>query len=628
MKLKLSDIVTLDFETYYSKEYSLTKKEYNTSSYIRSPLFKAHCVGIKDGTKKTVWYETKDIAHALKKHSVASRPLMCHNTQFDGFILSHHYDVIPPFYLDTLGMARGLHGTLSRNDLDTVSRLYGRGGKVKPAALKKVKGIRDLSDELLEALAEYMCGDTDECYEIGKIQLKVYPQDELELIDWTVRAFCDPVLRLDSKLVQEELEDEISGKAAKQRAAMVAPEVLQSADRFAAALENRGVNPPMKLNDKGELIYAFAKGDLAFQDLLNHDDDAVVALVEARLATKSTQGEARARRMLELAGTKVPVAYNYCGAHTTRWSGGNKLNFQNFPRQGFLADKSLDLTTGRLRRSILAPPGHVLVVCDSAQIEARVNAWLSGQDDIVEVFASGGDVYKRMASLIYNVPVEQVSKDQRFIGKIAVLGLGYGMGWRKFQHTLAAGVMGPPVELSDNECQRIVRMYRNASTYITDHWKRSEDILAAMYQKTPGTFKCLEWDEDTIWLPSGLGLHYYAINAEFDGKKFTNFKHRVRGQYQSIWGGTAVENQVQALSRVIIGEQLLDVRDELRKMPLKRTQHARIVMTTHDELVACVPKPAAKDTLAMMVGTMRAAPRWAKGLPLDAEGGFDVCYSK
>lgn len=628
MKLKLSDIVTLDFETYYSKEYSLTKKEYNTSSYIRSPLFKAHCVGIKDGTKKTVWYETKDIAHALKKHAVSSRPLMCHNTQFDGFILSHHYGVIPPFYLDTLGMARGLHGTLSRNDLDTVSRLYGRGGKVKPAALKKVKGIRDLSDELLEALAEYMCGDTDECYEIGKIQLKVYPQDELELIDWTVRAFCDPVLRLDDKLVQEELDDEISGKAAKQRAAMVAPEVLQSADRFAAALESRGVNPPMKLNDKGELIYAFAKGDLAFQDLLNHDDDAVVALVEARLATKSTQGEARARRMLELAGTKVPVAYNYCGAHTTRWSGGNKLNFQNFPRQGFLADKSLDLTTGRLRRSILAPPGHVLVVCDSAQIEARVNAWLAGQDDIIEVFASGGDVYKRMASLIYNVPVEQVTKDQRFIGKIAVLGLGYGMGWRKFQHTLAAGVMGPPVDLPDTECQRIVRMYRNSSSFITAHWERSEDILAAMFQKTPGAFKCLEWDEDTIWLPSGLGLHYYAINAEFDGKKFRNFKHRVRGQYQSIWGGTAVENQVQALSRVIIGEQLLDVRDELRKMPLKRTQYARIVMTTHDELVACVPKPAAKDTLAMMVGTMRAAPRWAKGLPLDAEGGFDVCYSK
>ena len=628
MKIKLRDIVTLDFETYYSKEYSLSKKEYNTSSYIRSPLFKAQCVGIKDGIKKTVWYEHKDIAHALKKHSVASRPLMCHNTQFDGFILSHHYGVVPPFYLDTLCMARGLHGTLGRNDLDTVSRLYGRGGKVKPAALKKVKGIRDLPPDLLEQLAEYMCGDTDECYEIGKMQLEVYPHDELLLIDWTIRAFCDPVLRIDGNLVQEELDDEISGKAAKQRAASVGADVLQSSDKFAAALESLGVDPPMKLNKDGELIYAFAKNDLAFQDLLDHENDSVVALVEARLATKSTQGETRARRMLELVGRPVPVAYNYCGAHTSRWSGGNKLNFQNFPRQAFNKDGSLDLTTGCLRRSVVAPPGHVLVVCDSAQIEARVNAWLSDQLDVLEVFATGGDIYKRMASQIYGVPIEEVTKDQRFIGKIAVLGLGYGMGWKKFQATLAMGTMGPAVFISDAEAQRIVRMYRKAASKIKEMWERSEIILGKMIMREEGTYKCLEWDHETIWLPNGLGLHYYALNAQFNGEKYTNFQYRERGKYKKIYGGLAVENKVQALSRVIIGDQLLRTKSELEKLPLKRTQHARVVMTTHDELVSCVPKAAAKDTLAMMIETMRTPPRWCKDIPLNAEGGFDVCYSK
>lgn len=646
-KPKLRDIVTLDFETFYSKDYSLTKKEYNTSSYIRDPQFYAQCLGIKDGIKKTVWYEHKDIPYALKKHNVANRPIMCHNTAFDGFILSHHYGVVPPFYLDTLSMARALHGTLGRNDLDTVSRLYGRGGKIKPQNLKKVKGIRILPDDLLEDLAEYMCGDVDECFEIGKIQLEVFPLAELELIDWTVRAFCDPVLRIDGKLVMEELEDEVTGKASKRRALMAlesikglvdpdAPDtdtaiasILQSADKFAMALEGLGVEAPLKISPAtGELAYAFAKNDLAFQELLEHEDDRVVALVEARLATKSTQGETRARRMLELVGKPVPVAYNYCGAHTTRWSGGNKLNFQNFPRQSFLKDGALDLTTGRLRRSILAPPGHVLVVCDSAQIEARVNAWLAGQDDVLEVFATGGDIYKRMASQIYGVPVELVTKDQRFIGKIAVLGLGYGMGWKKFQATLAMGTMGPAVFIDDREAQRIVRMYRKAANKIVEMWKRSEQILGSMIQKEEGAYKCLEWDHETIWLPNGLGLHYYALNAEFDGEKYTNFQYRERGRYKKIYGGLAVENKVQALARVVIGEQLLDTRAKLAKMPLKRTQHARVVMTTHDELVACVPKAAAKDTLAMMIDSMRTAPRWAPGLPLNAEGGFDVCYSK
>jgi DNA polymerase len=648
-KIKLRDVVTLDFETFYSKDYSLTKEEYNTSSYIRDPQFYAQCLGIKDGVKKTVWYPHDEIEYALKKHDVANRPIMCHNTQFDGFIISHHYGIVPPFYLDTLSMSRALHGTLGRNDLDTVSRLYGRGGKVKPQNLKKVKGLRELPENLLIDLAEYMCGDVDECYEIGKIQLEVFPWEELLLIDWTIRAFCDPVIQIDGKLVQEELEDEISGKASKRRALMAlesvkglvdpdAPDidtaiatVLQSADKFAAALEGLGVDVPMKISPSTEqLTYAFAKNDLAFQELLEHEDDRVVALVEARLATKSTQGETRARRMLELVGKPVPVAYNYCGAHTTRWSGGNKLNFQNFPRQGLNKDGTLDLSTGRLRRSIIAPPGHVLVVCDSAQIEARVNAWLSDQLDVLEVFASGGDIYKRMASQIYGVPVESVTKDQRFIGKIAVLGLGYGMGWKKFQATLAMGTMGPAVFIEDAEAQRIVRMYRKAASKIKEMWERNEDILSQMIMKQEGSYKCLEWDHETIWLPNGLGLHYYALNASYDEerRKYTNFQYRERGKFKKIYGGLATENEVQALSRVIIGDQLLRTKANLEKMPLKRTQVARVVMTTHDELVSCVPKAAAKDTLAMMVESMRTPPRWCKDLPLNAEGGFDVCYSK
>ena len=637
MKIKLSDVLTLDFETFYSTEYSLTKKQYNTSSYIRDPQFKVHCIGLKDGRKPTVWYPGEDTAKVLKKYGADKRPVMAHNMPFDGFIMSDRYGIIPPFYLCTLSMARGLHGTLGRNDLDTVSRLYGRAGKVAPKNLKKVKGLRDLPEDLMEGLAEYMCGDVDECYAIGKMQLEVYPQAELDVIDWTVRQFCDPVLRVDPKLIEEELEDEISGKASKRRvvAAMksitgmlsVSPDqtdqaitdMLQSADKFAAALEALGVDPPLKMNKNGEIAYAFAKNDLGFQNLLEHEDDRVVALVEARLATKSTIGETRARRMLELVGKPVPVAYNYCGAHTTRWSGGNKLNFQNFQRQGYLEDKSPDPTTARLRRSILAPKGHVLVVADSAQIEARVLAWLAGQDDLLEAFATGQDVYKRMAAQIYGIDIEDVTKDQRFIGKIAVLGLGYGMGWKKFQATLAMGTMGPAVFISEQEARRIVTMYRKAADKIVKMWAHAEYILTEMINKREGEYKCLEWDDQTIWLPNGLGLHYYALNAKFDPDrdKFTDFQYRERGHYRKIYGGLCVENIVQALARVFIAECMLEIKKKYR-----------VVMTTHDELVAIAAKKEAKACEAFMRKVMTTPPKWAPGLPLGVESGFDVCYSK
>lgn len=625
MKIKLKDILTLDFETFYSTDYSLSKKQYNTSSYIRDPQFYAQCIGFKDGLKKTVWYEHKDIPAALKKFGAKDRPIMAHNTQFDGFILSHHYGVVPPFYLCTLSMARGLHGTLSRNDLDTVSKLYGRGGKVKPAALKKVKGIRLLPEDLLEDLAEYMVGDVDECYAIGKKQLAVYPQKELELIDWTIRAFCDPVLRLDKALVEEELEYEISGKAHKQRIAGVDAELLQSAEKFAAALEDLGVAVPLKISPAtNELTYAFAKNDLSFQNLLQHDDDRVVALVEARLATKSTIGETRARRMLQLADMPVPVAYNYCGAHTTRWSGGNKLNFQNLQRQGYLDDHSPDPNTARLRRAILAPKGQAIVVADSAQIEARFNAWFSGQDNVVQAFADsdagiGPDVYRIMAAMIYGVAPDQISTVQRFIGKIATLGLGYQMGAPKYQATLAAGTMGPAVDVSDNEAKRIVRMYRTANDKIVEMWARCEYILGEMILRQDGSYKCIEWDHESIWMPNGLGLHYYALNAQYNEYKgkFGDFTYRERGQYIHTYGGKLLENIVQALCRLIVGEQLLEI-----------NKRNRVVMMSHDENVALAKKADAKETLKFMIDVMRTPPKWAPGLALNAEGGFDVRYSK
>lgn len=639
MGLRLRDIVGIDFETFYSVEYSLKRREYNTSKYVWDPQFKVQCVAIHDGLKEAVWYTGKDIEKKFKEYRVAERPVVAHNTGFDGFILSQHYGIVPPYYIDTLSMARALHGTLTRNDLDTVARLYGMGNK-KPNVLRRTKGVRELPPELMEILGEYCAIDADLCWNIMKIQLKAMPQAELDLIDWTIRIFCDPILRVDQTLVRQEYDDEIARKTAKQVVAGVSPEVLQSAELFAEALRACGVEPPTKISPTtGEVTYAFAKTDYRFTDLLNYEDHPMVSkLVEARLATKSTIGETRAKRFMEVGTRSLPVGLVYCAAHTNRWGGGNKMNLQNLERPEFDASGNVVPTSARLRRSIIAPPGHVIGVADSGQIEARLNAWISGHAKLLETFRrydrkEGPDPYRVQASDSYGKAIGEITKDERFIGKIQVLGLGYKMGAKKLQSTLALGIMGPAVYIDLDEAQRLVNVYRNSNQPIVDMWKRCGGILLDLINGRGDSYKCLSWggeDGPTVWLPNGLGLHYHYIHG-VPGRddRWAGFIHYVRSKPVNIYDGLLLENIVQALARCIIGEQLRQTNKDLQShLYLKRGERARVVSMTHDELIAVFPERLAKEGMEIMFKNMVTSPRWAPDLPLAVEGGYDVRYSK
>lgn len=608
---KKYQIVTLDFETYYAKDYTLSGK-INTSEYIRDDRFHAHGVGIKIGNGKTLWYTGKNIGLALREIDWARSALLAHNTAFDGFICSQVYDVKPAFYLDTLSMARAAHGHHMRHDLDTVAKAHGFAGKVKRDALADTKDKQQLTDKEERALGAYCVDDVEDTYKIFWKLHDHIPDDELQLIDMTQRMFCDPILRIDIPRVQDELEKEVGGKAAALLRSGASVEDLMSNEKFAELLRRVGANPPMKTSPStGKPTYAFAKSDLDFQKLLQHSDKQVVALAEARLKIKSTIGETRAVRFLEAGkdGMCLPILLNYSGAHTHRWSGGNKMNLQNLKRGG------------ELRRSILAPKGHVIVVADSAQIEARVLAWLAQQADIVQAFANKEDVYKLMASAIYGVPVGQVTNDQRFIGKICVLGLGYGMGHMKLQQTLKQGVMGPPVELSLEECRRIVNIYRSRNYKIRQLWKIMDGIIASMLTGSSGEFGPLTYGKGYIQLPNGLFLQYYGLHGEsevrHDDLVVSEATYLTRRGRSKIYGGLLTENVVQALARCIVAEQMLEI-----------SKKYRVVTMTHDEIVVVCPKKDAKKCLADMLEAMSTPPEWTRGLPLAAEGDYDDCYSK
>lgn len=606
------DVVTLDFETHYGKDYTLSGKM-NTSEYVRDDRFHVHGVAIKKGNGKTLWYTGRNIALALKEIDWSKTAMVGHNTAFDGFITSEVYGHKPAFYVDTLSMSRATRGHATRHDLDTVAKAFGHGGKVKRDALANTKDKVQLTKDEEAKLGGYAVDDVDDTYRIFWDMYPHVPDDELRLIDITMRMFCDPVLEIDIPRVKAELENELGAKAAALLRSGAQVDDLMSNDKFARLLQAAGAQLPQKISPStGKLTYAFAKSDLAFQDLMKNDNDKIRALCEARLKVKSTIGETRANRFLEAGrdGMKLPILLNYSGAHTHRWSGGNKMNLQNLKRGG------------ELRRSILAPKGHVVVVADSAQIEARVLAWLSQQMDIVNAFANKEDVYKLMASAIYGIPVEEVTKDQRFIGKICVLGLGYGMGPQKLQQTLKVGNMGPSVDISEDECRRIVQIYRQKNWKIKAFWKKMDQVITNMTLGIESKEGPLEVGKGFIRLPNGMFLQYFGLHgtAEItrDDLVMTETTYLTRTGRTKLYGGLLTENVVQALSRVIIAEQMLKIHDA----------GYRIVTMAHDEIVIVAKKKDAEKALDFMIKTMSTPPDWAPGLPLAAEGSYDTSYSK
>ncbi len=605
-------LVTIDFETHYGKDYTLSGKM-NTSEYVRDDRFHVHGVAIKKGNGKTLWYTGRNIALALKEIDWSKTAMIGHNTAFDGFITSEVYGHKPAFYIDTLSMSRATRGHATHHDLDTVAKAFGHGGKVKRDALANTKDKMQLTKDEEAKLGGYAVDDVDDTYKIFWDMYPHMPDDELRLVDITMRMFCDPVLEIDIPRVKAELENELGAKAAALLRSGAQVDDLMSNDKFARLLQAAGAQLPQKISPStGKMTYAFAKSDLAFQDLMETGNDKVRALCEARLKVKSTIGETRANRFLEAGrdGMKLPILLNFSGAHTHRWSGGNKMNLQNLKRGG------------ELRRSILAPKGHVVVVADSAQIEARVLAWLSQQMDIVNAFATKQDVYKLMASVIYNVPVEDVTKDQRFIGKICVLGLGYGMGPQKLQQTLKVGNMGPPVDISEDECRRIVGIYRQKNWKIKAFWKKMDQVITNMTLGIESKEGPLEVGKGFIRLPNGMFLQYFGLHgtAEItrDDLVMTETTYLTRTGRTKLYGGLLTENVVQALSRIIIAEQMLKIHDA----------GYRLVTMAHDEIVIVAKKKDAEKALDFMIQVMSTPPDWAPGLPLAAEGGFATNYSK
>ena len=608
--MNYDDLVILDFETYYSDEYSLALSAYNMSEYVRDEQFLIHGVGIQAAGYAPYWIAGHD--EALKECQALDlwdRPVGAHNTAFDGFILHEHADIHIGRYCDTLSMARATMGHHISHSLDSVAQVLGVGKKLD--GLANTKGKRYLTPDELKKLSIYCMNDSRLCMGVFQKLLRYMPEAEMKLIDITLRMFCDPRLLVDIPLATNTLELEKTNKAAAVFEANTDIDILMSNDKFADLLRSLGVVPPTKISPRtNKEAYAFAKTDAGFKQLLVHPNEAVAFAATARQQVKSTLNETRAQRLINAGNNnqRLPILLNYAAAHTLRWSGGNKLNLQNLPRGGVL------------RKAILAPQDHQILVLDLSQIEARITAWLSGQHDILAAFAAydadaGPDVYRIMAHKIYTTtPLDEISSAQRFIGKVCVLGLGFGMGWFKLKTTLAIGFAGPPVEITEQEARYIVQVYRQSNQAIVSFWDRLNSLLALMatqknlnYQLGPIRFMYR-----MIELPNGLALRYPGLHLTDNGTAYTS-----RDGETNLWGGMLLENIVQALARCVVAEHMLEI-----------SKTYNIATMTHDEIVTVVPTDVVERAFEQQKKIMTTPPVWAPDLPLAVEGGWDVRYSK
>jgi DNA polymerase len=378
-------------------------------------------------------------------------------------------------------------------------------------------------------------------------------------------------------------------------------DTLMSNPKLADLLISLGVEPPMKESPaNGKQTYAFAKNDEGFKELADHPDERVQAIVAARLGTKSTLEETRTERFIAISKRgRMPVPLRYYAAHTGRWGGDDKLNLQNLPR------KSL------LKEAIVAPEGYMLIDADSSQIEARIVAWISGQNDLVAAFEDKEDVYKIMASSIYGKTQDEITDGERFVGKTTILGAGYGMGATKFGIQLKT--FG--VEIDDAEAARIIQVYRDTYPYIPKLWKEANSSLDALRVKKTAQVGCqpqaLTLTENGFLLPSGLYLNYPDLQKDEDDQySYASRRGRIK-----IYGGKVIENVCQALARCIIGEQMLRI-----------AKRYRVALTVHDAVMAVVPEGQEKEALLYINECMRWRPSWATTLPLACELGIGKSY--
>jgi hypothetical protein len=608
----IKNIIVLDVESYYDRE-ELTLRKLSPPEYILHPKFHVTLLAAYDirWTAPQI-IDAHEVADFLAQYDPATTMSVSHNALFDNSVFAWRYGWVPARMCDTLGLARALR-TYKRYSLGSVAKeLFGfdsKGDVISKVAGLDVQGIKNQG--LWPAYRSYAMQDARICMQIFLKLWPEFPPEEAKVMDLVLRAAVQPVLRANVPLLQQHLEELRRKKARLLNDCGFDKAALMSTAQFQQALESLGVEIKTKMSPAGREVPQFARTDPLMEELLEYaeseNDDTnyqIQTLAAARLSFKSTIEETRAERFINIAQLPwtpphlLPVALRYAAAHTHRLGGEWKLNMQNLPR---------DKTKSKLRQALCAPPGCKLVTADLSQIEARIVAMLAHQDGLVDAFRKGEDVYAQFASVVFHRPInKRDDPNERFIGKVGILSLGYGAGVVRFNQmvTQQARQYGIPLEgLFDLQiAERTVNTYRSLFDRIPATWRRLDQYLQRNINggnENPSVWGPVKFSAGKITLPNTMTLRYMPND-------------------QHLYGAKLLENISQSLARIVI----MQAGNRLAKQGL------RWVLQAHDELVFVVPTAEVDAAKKTILEEMIRPPSWLSELPLAAEIGVGDNYGE
>jgi hypothetical protein len=648
--------IYIDFESFWSTEHTLTRM--SPTEYVMHPDTEIISVAIKVGNEPTyVLFGEQKIREYLQSLDWSDAMAIGHNMSgFDAMILAWRMGVNPKMYGCTAAMARPKYSktsafvngkSLTGVSLKKLAVELKVGAKLDLEATNtKGKHLCDFSEDELAQMEDYNKVDTDLCAAIFKKLAPSFPKQELLQIDMTTRMLVEPKFLLNYSMVDKALEDVKAEKAKalndlydllftqaesvarKLEGDPTSPEeyvrmTMASSAKFGELLRSRGVEVPMKVSPTNpqKMVPALAKTDDGFIKLQEHEDPIIAAAARVRLEVKSTLLETRLQAFLRAADAcdgRLPVPLKYCGADTTgRWS-GEQYNMQNLPRIDTKNPKPSDA----LRMSLKAPKGHKIIVADLSGIELRVNMFLWKVPYAMELFASSpdkADLYRYFAAHdLYNITEDEVTKNQRQVGKVAHLGLGFGAGGATFQKV--AKLMGG-IDLSLEEATDVVNKYREAHGEIVNGWKQFQSNLTNIRQGIESSIDpwgMCQVEHEAVRLPSGRRIYYPSLVKQVDNGKHEWWYGNNRSKAR-IYAGKGVENLVQALARDVIAEHAVRFYKDTSLRPS---------LAVHDELVYVVPEKAAQQHLDHLQGIMRQGVSWWPELVTWSEGDIADCYGE
>lgn len=512
-----STLVVIDFETYWdSKTYTLSKM--GPIEYVRNENFAPQlcafamsngaccvdCFAVEHERLRTT-FENLDM------HDVA----WCgHNMHgFDSLILSEFFDFHPRKIWDTIAMMRwtGL-SRVCRESHAALTEFLGNGHKAAGTVVSDHKQWPDdFTPEERMFFIQYCKDDAAQCYQNAQAMLPYMTPDALRFMSITARMATEPSFVLDEDLLLEYLSDldAAADKARQELMAMFSFQTnadmlaaLRSADKFAVMLRSLGVEPPLKESaaktktkreklqlaaDAGRpgaveelenmqpvMTYAFSKTDVDFVLMQDHPDPRVALLVRTRLQLNSSIDRSRAETLLKFARMHkpLPIMLGAWLAHTGRYSAGasadagtktDKLQFQNLSKR--------DPSKRKLRQAIKVPEGHVVVACDSSQIEARGLAFVANEVGLLTQFREGRDPYSELAETIFGVPWQDIKAGAKSGDKMMEM----------YRNTGKTGILscfaGDTEVLTDTGWKPIVMVSETDKLWDGESWVRHNGLI-------------------------------------------------------------------------------------------------------------------------------------------------------